>query len=1276
MATTIADLEVKIGANSSGLQKELDKTNKSIAQAFKTNPVKEMEVALKGTTGSLETLIGRFGGLAALAASGFGLTNIIKGAVEAGNRTYELGERMHITKEEAAQFSRILKLTGGDSDLASKAFMRLDSTISGSGEAAEKTKAILNAVNVSLTDQNGKLLPVNQQLEQLAKGYKRASDAGYGQEFIMNTLGARGLSLVKTLQDYNEAAANSKRIQGIGLNAKEMHEISVELGVVQAQLGQLANAGGATLAPIAKELLPPILEGLQKTAKFIAENKENLTSLTKTLLVLTVVYKSFKAVQTASAAMSGLGLLGTGGQAVAGQVVEEALTTQQEKSIARRIKNIEAAALAEEKAYFKTLKTSTLTDAEKEKSYTEYCIIREAKAAETARVEAERMTAAYQTINAQARQSAVVQAEAAGSVETAHTATATKIVAANKTAGAASKALAAEQTAVTVATTQAGNAATVAGAKMVTATSGAAGPLRNAISLVWALAGGWLGVAAGITAAIYKLYEFHEADKKEANEAQYVNVNGKDYYYSKRENTMLRRKDNGTIANVYDKSEAEAAKSAWDAKYAKANKNSEELKKEYGDEPKIDISSQLEALKTALNADTAATKEKTKAIKEYTVESPIGQEVVNIASRHPEGEQWRSPLVEDARVQCAAFVSALYQEAGIQGLNSVNGNELVNQFGTAYHSSGTGYIPQEGDMIDWKDHVGIYAGNGEYIARNSTGGVHRGSMAEAEQYFGRVQGYGSVGEFTGGRTVQLSTDEAGKKANEALKRLNQAKEEAIRLFYTMQEAINEETEGSYAAGMDKIAEDVRKKQEEINKLSATGVPKDAIDQLEKQLSTYESVMKDKVYDAWKENWNKIKTETKQVNAELTGDFKALADAEYTATVNALDKEKEERLKAVAQKKDDVEAMAAVEEWYTAKTKEAAQKRTEAYRESFEKQAKYAIENHKSDLLKSLTSGQEGKDFMNWKGQTEALETYLSIWQEGHKSMEEQMAEMAESSQEHFQDFFQSILTGSETMGDAFMDLLTGLGESIMNEISNKWAGQITDAIFGGSLLGGGKKQDSGAGGGEMDTLFTSFKDGLGATVPALNLLTGSSQKGGLAMGAYNLIQNAINTGTKPTEIGTTVTATAAITAFTTSVITATGALAAMSATSGLHFLGFATGGPIIGPGTGTSDSIPAWLSNGEYVVKADAVKRVGLPVLNAINAGQMPRFAKGGAVKSSNIRTIETATVTSGNKTVQLNISTLDASSFTDFLRNGGGEEINRYVNENSLNFNPDKGVW
>ena len=68
--------------------------------------------------------------------------------------------------------------------------------------------------------------------------------------------------------------------------------------------------------------------------------------------------------------------------------------------------------------------------------------------------------------------------------------------------------------------------------------------------------------------------------------------------------------------------------------------------------------------------------------------------------------------------------------------------------------------------------------------------------------------------------------------------------------------------------------------------------------------------------------------------------------------------------------------------------------------------------------------------------------------------------------------------------------------------------------------------------------------------------------------------------------------------------------------------GFATGGHatgyVTGPGTATSDSIPAWLSNGEFVVKASSVDKIGLDRLWYMNRyGQLPGFADGGHVHYS-----------------------------------------------------------
>ncbi|QIK82392.1 tape measure protein [Sanguibacter sp. HDW7] len=62
----------------------------------------------------------------------------------------------------------------------------------------------------------------------------------------------------------------------------------------------------------------------------------------------------------------------------------------------------------------------------------------------------------------------------------------------------------------------------------------------------------------------------------------------------------------------------------------------------------------------------------------------------------------------------------------------------------------------------------------------------------------------------------------------------------------------------------------------------------------------------------------------------------------------------------------------------------------------------------------------------------------------------------------------------------------------------------------------------------------------------------------------------------------------------------------------------ADGGSVVGPGTGTSDSIPAWLSNGEHVLTASDVAKAGgqgavYRMRGLIQAGAL-RFASGGSV--------------------------------------------------------------
>lgn len=123
---------------------------------------------------------------------------------------------------------------------------------------------------------------------------------------------------------------------------------------------------------------------------------------------------------------------------------------------------------------------------------------------------------------------------------------------------------------------------------------------------------------------------------------------------------------------------------------------------------------------------------------------------------------------------------------------------------------------------------------------------------------------------------------------------------------------------------------------------------------------------------------------------------------------------------------------------------------------------------------------------------------------------------------------------------------------------------------------------------------------------------------------------------------------------------------------------FASGGFVSGPGTATSDSIPALLSNGEYVLNAAAVRRLGVARLNGLNNGR--GYADCGLVVSG--YTAGNCISPSGNsnangRTVNLNIQTIDAESFMGALQRGGlGEAIKQYFFDNNRNFASEAGVW
>lgn len=1296
----IADMLVRIGADTKDLKKGLTDAQKSIKTTFNANPVNEMSDALVGTSDSLGSLIGKFSSLATLAAGGFGFFSLIDSAVKAGESAYNLSERLGISAAEAGKFSKILSLTGSNVDVASTAIMRMDKTLTSGGKSAESMNAIFNSVGVSMTDTHGKLLPLNEQLAQLAKGYKTAEEAGRGQEYLLETLGSRGLALADTLRDYDEAAQKASKIKGVGLDPAQMHEINDELELVKMQAGQLGVAFGSVLAPIVGQYIPPLVKGLGEVASWLAKNKGEVGEVTEGVLTFIAVYKGLMAMQSmarsAGSLMESLRLSGS-------IEIEAKLTANQERQIEKRIRAIEAQELREEAAKWKTLQASNLTEEEKTAKYIEFC---EKRALATEATEAKiraSMTATYAQINAQSTESAVVQSTASAGAEAAAVTSSAKAVAAK-----AGETVAAEK--VAVATEQATVKAIEHGTTVSAMGGKAIGVMGKMTQAAVALAGGWEMVALAAAVALVQISKAQGAKIEEAAKNTWIDSKGRTWGMDS-DGTIRQMFDGGKWGETghfeKDLSAAEQHKVrnqlTYQANYKQEQKAKNEQAKIAADTKKqmAEIEKQLgsigknvgtstKSVSGAVTKNTAATNANTAKLQ--SVQVPVGQIALRTAESHPEGEQWIGKFTKDTALQCASFLADAYSKAGITGLNTGGAKDMADRFKSrgAFYSANSGYVAHAGDTVLWrrKDggyHVGMADGSGGYIARNSKGGVHRGKLSDT--FLGSVVGYGSISKYTGGKTVSLSMSDGDKAIEDAQAKLDQAKQDAETLFNEMDQAIADETETEYAQSMDKLAEDLQSKQQKINEIQAAGVDANTVKSLTDKLAEYQMASQAKIVEKQKNNLAELVNETQKIHAELKGDYKALADAEYNSTVLQLKAERKEKEKAVAKDKNDKEAMAAVDAWYAEQVAQAAEKRTQAYREASEKQAKYAIDNHRMDLLKSLIRSGDFQGKIDWDGQTKAFQTYYDLLTQANISLDEQFSNVAQDATGSFKDFFDNVLEGSESFADELYDLFVNLGESILSQFTEQWASQISSSIFGGWLGGKSNKDDSSTSSGSdvlavaddnpLTIAAKGMASGLTNVTGILGTFGGAVGQGSGLLSGFNLIQGALNTGTKPAEATSTIAATSALTGLTASAISASAALSAMSVTSGggglFSYFHLADGGPIVGAGTATSDSIPAMLSNGEYVLNANAVRRVGRPLLDAINYGHARHFASGGLASKSVVH------VTNGHSSgrpVVINVSAIDADSFRGFMKTKGQRVIRQALYDDVRDFKSGSGVW
>ncbi|MCI6086625.1 MAG: hypothetical protein MR711_10355 [Selenomonas sp.] len=191
----------------------------------------------------------------------------------AGRQAGTFGARMQ--RGIAQAHTGLTKLSNGFSLLNAKtaAVMAALST----GASGNDTTAALERFGVTIQDQQGNLLPLNEQLAQLAKGYQYAVDMGQEEAYTAEVLGARGAALVPLLEQYQDLMQISANVQTTGLlNPEESHKTWLEWKQMEMELGQLKGAIGAALLPVSKELMPEVTEAFRALVQEISEHKDDI----------------------------------------------------------------------------------------------------------------------------------------------------------------------------------------------------------------------------------------------------------------------------------------------------------------------------------------------------------------------------------------------------------------------------------------------------------------------------------------------------------------------------------------------------------------------------------------------------------------------------------------------------------------------------------------------------------------------------------------------------------------------------------------------------------------------------------------------------------------------------------------------------------------------------------------------------------------------------------------------------------------------------------------
>ncbi|MDU2063782.1 MAG: transglycosylase SLT domain-containing protein [Sporomusaceae bacterium] len=516
---------------------------------------------------------------------------------------------------------------------------------------------------------------------------------------------------------------------------------------------------------------------------------------------------------------------------------------------------------------------------------------------------------------------------------TAATAAGAKNVTAATTATSSQKVLTASVAATTAAHMEAGAAATIAGEKTVSAMAVAGTASGNFLKTLWALAGGWAGVAVAAGLAANAAIDYFDTKNKVESYDSKAEV----YDDPSRPGKHTKKK---WVEASFVMGPSDELMYVMPAHYERAPLSDAE-EEEWGtwrnwkDQNDVNKPWRTQSAEDLLNnlLNKFDTTHEKNSHKKHSILDEAGD---------------LKFILEDAAssagVNPELFAALVKAESGFDP----NASSSAGAMGLTQLMPGTAASLGVSHPYDPTENA---QGGAEYLAQQlrTFGGNTRLALAAYNWGPGNVQdavrAYGSTSwgvlrdhmpeetrNYVEGITANLekSGHLDGLKSGNIAQKLIEYKKKITDMIASLNEEITQEDGTAYQLGMTKVNDKVAKLTAESSKMAAMGAD---TKQLDAKITEYQKVESEKVTRIWRQSWQDLKNQTAKTQAEIMGDPAASADTEYSAKLLQLEKDRREKQKSVMQDKNDKVAQLAVEKWYNEQVILAEMNREQKHREA-------------------------------------------------------------------------------------------------------------------------------------------------------------------------------------------------------------------------------------------------------------------------------------------------------------------------------------------------------